>query len=526
MRRAPRSRRGLILGAAAAAILPATAALATTSSTSAPTFSNYSLAETPGVTCPGSTACSNTAAEPQIRSAPNGYLYGSSENGLGGGTVAFRSTNGGSSFTTLTSPNAVSSLNTTGLAPGGGDTDLATATARNSAGNYNVYVASLSLANVDVSTSRDNGATWALNPVGAMIPGDDREWIAAEGASKVCVNYHDVATFNIDVNCSMNAGATFTQLATAIDPAHAYLINNNEIGNISIDPVTHNVYVLFSGIASATEVPGSELAGNPGYHAVWLAVSTNGGKSFTDHLVYDNPNPAVSYGHQFVQISLDRAGNLYAVFSDNHNVYYAYSTDHGATWSAPAQVNSGSAVTAIEPWSVAGDAGKLDIVYYGTPYYQAGTVPDNYPTTAAWKVYFAQNAAATTPGSSFSQVAASPVNHYGGVCEGGISCTGNRDLYDDFGVAADPNTGLASIIYSDDQYAAGGPNTPGCTAAANNSSSCDHTAIAHQTSGTGIYATSPTPVSTPPGHGHQHSGGAGHGSGHGSKHHRDQATTS
>ena len=63
------------------------------------------------------------------------------------------------------------------------------------------------------------------------------------------------------------------------------------------------------------------------------------------------------------------------------------------------------------------------------------------------------------------------------------SRTGNRDLYDDFGVAASPTTGLASIIYSDDQYDPSGPNAAGCDASANNMPSCDHTAIATQTGG-------------------------------------------
>jgi len=104
----------------------------------------------------------------------------------------------------------------------------------------------------------------------------------------------------------------------------------------------------------------------------------------------------------------------------------------------------------------------------------------------------AQNLSATS-GDSFIQMAASPIVHYGGVCEGGISCTGNRDLYDDFGVAVNLQSGLsysgyASIIYSDDQYTnnANNPPQPGCTAAQNNSISCDHTSVATQTSGTGI----------------------------------------
>lgn len=492
--------RRLVIGAAVlAAALPVTMAAAaghqptktshkqvkTTTSTTG-NFTNYSLAEATGTTCPGSASCSNIAAEPQIRSDGAGNFYGASENGLGGGTVAWKSTDGGAHYTTLVSPNGVSSANTTGFAPGGGDVDVATAPAKNAAGQYNVYVASLTLANVDVSTSTDGGKTFALNPVGALVPGDDREWVAADGASKVCTSYHDIATFNIDVNCSYDAGASFTQLGDAIDPAHAYLIDNNEIGNLAIDPNNHNVYQIFSGIASSSEVLGA------GYHAVWIGVSKDGGASFTDYPVYINPDSNVSYGHQFVNVSLDKAGNLYALYSDDHNLYYSYSTTQGSSWSKPVQVNSGSSATAIMPWSVAGDAGKLDVVWYGTSYYKSGTAPDNYPSSAAWNVYFAQNLSATTAGSSFTQTTASPVNHYGGVCEGGISCTGNRDLYDDFGVAANPLTGLASIIYSDDQYDPNGPNSAGCDASSSNSGSCDHTAIATQLSGTGIYSTTTT----------------------------------
>src|SRR5438552_13490171 len=164
-------------------------------------FANLTISETPGVTCPGSRECVNFASEPTIRADGDGNFFGSSENGLGGGTVAVRSTDGGLHYLTLPSPNAVSQANTTGFAPGGGDTDLAVAPVRNAAGTFNVYVASLSLANVDVSTSSDNGASWTLNPVAADVPGDDREWIAADGASKVCVSYHDAA-FNLWVNCS------------------------------------------------------------------------------------------------------------------------------------------------------------------------------------------------------------------------------------------------------------------------------------------------------------------------------------
>src|SRR5207249_4059977 len=273
-----------------------------------------------------------TPQEP--RTADNtGTFYVSSELGLSAGTLAWKSTDGGLHYTALESPNQLSQA-AGGVGPGGGDTDLSTAPDANTSGIHNVYVASLTLANVTVSTSQDGGKTWSKNVLSATIPGDDREWIAADQASKVCISYHDIVTFNIDVNCSFDAGATFTQLGSAIDVAHAFLIDDNEIGNLAIDPRNHVIYQVFSGIANTIEalLPSS-------FHAVWIAVSRDGGQTFTDQPVYVNPNTSVSYGHQFVNVSVDRAGTVYVVYTDNHNLFYSFSTDGGGTWTGPIQVN-------------------------------------------------------------------------------------------------------------------------------------------------------------------------------------------
>src|SRR2546428_8445864 len=106
-----------------------------------------------------------------------------------------------------------------------------------------------------------------------------------------------------------------------------------------------------------------------------------------------------------------------------------------------------------------------------------------------WSVSSAKTPKATTNPANFTQVAATPIIHYGGVCESGATCTGNRDLYDDFGVAASPTTGLASIVYSDDQYSntPTHPAGPNCTPSRTNTGYCDSTNIATQTSGTGIF---------------------------------------
>jgi hypothetical protein len=478
----------LLAGGAVVALAFALAAAAAAPSKTG-SFVNYSLAETTGTTCPGSSACSNIAAEPAIRADGAGRFFGSSENGLGGGTAAFRSSDNGLHYSTLVSPNGVSQANNSGFAPGGGDTDLAVAPDKNAAGFYNVYVSSLSLANVDVSTSTDGGATWSLNPVTTPETIDDREWIAADTNNKVCISYHD-APQGITIGCSPNAGLTFTQFASALDADHAFQISENGIGNLAIDPASHIIYQTYSAITTAAETACAPQlgvsAGTCNYHGVYMAVSTDGGATFTDYPVYINPNADVGYGHQFVNVSVDHAGNVYSVYTDDHHVYYSFSRDHGKTWSGPYLITTTSG-TQIFPWSSAGDPGKLDVVYYQTPYYDGVNTPDNYPSSAAWTVGFAQNSNALTPGSGWARQTASPTNHFGGVCESGVACTGNRDLFDDFGVAASPTTGLASIIYSDDQFDPNGPNTAGCDASTNNSSSCDHTAIATQTSGSGIF---------------------------------------
>ncbi|HZP15682.1 MAG TPA: hypothetical protein VFA96_07660 [Nocardioides sp.] len=488
---------GFVAAAAAALVLAASASAKTT-------FTNFSLAATPpnpaGISCPGSSLCYNGAAEPAIRATPNGLFYASSENGLGSGTLAWMSRDGGKHYSSLLSPNnaSVGSISTgqeAGVEPGGGDTDVAVATATNALGNYNAYVASLTLASVDVSTTADNGASWSLNPAAAM-PIDDRPWIAATGASKVCISYLTAPgilapELGLHVGCSSDAGTTWTQLADGYDTSAAGqgCSLGSRTGNLAFDPSNGNYLYAIAACGTVAD------ASNPnptGMHVVVVAVSTDGGQTFTDHVAYLNPNTSVDYENNFPNIAVDKAGNVYATYSDDTSVFYSYSTDHGQTWHGPVQVSK-SGETAIYPWTTAGSSGKVDIVYYKTPFLAttANPNPSNFPSTAAWTVGFAQNLSATKAGSSFTETTATPVVHFGAVCQSGAGCTGNRDLFDDFGVAASPTSGMASIVYSDDQFAANEPgsvNSPSCTGASvSNSSSCDHTSIATQTGGAGIF---------------------------------------
>jgi hypothetical protein len=489
---------GLATAVASAGATPAAPAAKATA------FVNYELAATPptgaGTVCPGSPQCWNGAAEPAIRATPDGKFYASSENALLGGTLAWSSSDGGRHYASSPSPNDVSAggVDTgkeAGLEPGGGDTDVAVATAKNALGNYNVYVISLTLANIDVSTSMDNGRTYTLNPVTAL-PIDDRPWAAATGASKVCISYLTapgilLPQVGLHVECSFDAGKTFPQVADAYDTSDVGLgaRNGSRTGNLAFDPAHPNYLYQIFAYATVADVPDPSAL----LHGVGMAVSSDGGVTWHDYNVTLNPDADhVHYDNQFPNVSVDRGGNVYAFYSDDRNVYESYSTDHGQTWHGPYRVNP-AGETAIFPWSTAGDAGKVDVVYYKTPWVSTDssnpTPAESTPATSPWTVAFAQNLTATTAGSSWKETTASPIVHYGAVCQGGVACTGNRDLYDDFGVAASPTTGLASIVYSDDQYTndANDPPQPGCTQAQTNKPRCDHTSVATQTGGSVIF---------------------------------------
>src|SRR5205807_10460618 len=57
------------------------------------------------------------------------------------------------------------------------------------------------------------------NLVAALIPGDDRQWIDGTGSNLIYQNYHDVATFNIEVQRSNDGGQTYVNgFGEAIDP--------------------------------------------------------------------------------------------------------------------------------------------------------------------------------------------------------------------------------------------------------------------------------------------------------------------
>jgi len=422
------------LALAAGVTLPATAG-----------SSNFATGQLQAQTVGASGCGTNDAGEPSIHVSKDNLVGLGSERGLGGGSEFWSGTQvGGTSAASACGltydgqPNAVA-----GFGASGGDVDTAFAPVKDPAtGTYRIYVASLNLASVNVATSTDNGKTFSQVPVVGGLPGDDREWIAANGPSTALLTYHDVATDNIDVLRSDDGGQTFVQTSRVI-PDSDYKSGFNQHGNIVIDHdntagAAPGQFWAYQSFVAPSDPNGSTM------NEAFLGVSNDGGATWTD-----KPIPCTtSFGsngldHNFPNVSVAPNGTLFYAVSNDKAVYVAMSSDHGNTWTCSGPVSSTS--QAIFPWIVATSAGE-DLVYYGA---------SGSGGSQLWSVYFAQNLTQSVTGWSTTNVVDV---HQGAVCEGGISCNGGRQLFDDFGVDTD-QSGWAHIAYSHDSPDLGGDLT-------------------------------------------------------------------
>ncbi len=420
------------LAMSAAAALPKGTLVAATSST----FSFGQLSAGSG----GGTGCGlNQDGEPTAHVSAAGNVFVGSERGLGGGSDGWVGLNqaGGEAADACSvhyagQPNAVA-----GIGASGGDIDSAWASAPGTNGNYTLYVASLNLGSVAVAHSTDNGATFSNVPVQVGLPGDDREWIAAYGSATSLLTFHDISTSEIDVLRSDNGGATYTQISQAIALAD-YKAMNNELGNVAIDrrntagAAAGQFWAYQSFVAPST-------ATGAAYNEAFLAVSGDGGKTWQDRAIACSIE-SKSLNHNFPNVSVAPNGSIWYAWSDDTNIFTATSSDNGSTWTCSPAVSSNTG-KAIFPWLGATSNG-VDLVFYGAS-----------GATSTWYAYFAQNLAGTITGWAAPEQLMSV--HSGAVCEGGVSCTGGRQLLDDFAVDTDLQ-GWAHIAYSHDAPDLGG----------------------------------------------------------------------
>ena len=372
-----------------------------------------------------------------------------------------------------------------GLGLGGGDVDIAVNYP--SRGVPNLALVSLTLApGITGTHSTDQGNTFSTpNPVVALIPGDDRQWIDGINALNVYVNYHDAPTFNIEVQRSNDGGETYLNgFAEAIDPqtfpaAGGVPASNsaNVAGQIKVDrsscPSRGNLYQIFVAPDSANE----NLSGGA-LRSVYVGVSTDVKVglpvfTFTDFKVFPGPAGAQNQGAEnlFPALAVDDFGFVYAVWSDNSNILFSSSSDQGTTWTTPIQLNSGTTIgnANVFPWVAADGNGHVGIVWFGDDRpgnsNDRGALEPGHPPSqgaacnsgtscmqgwAQWNVFYAEsvNGHDATP-FFFQSVISDHVIHRGTLSTGGLGGGADRSLADLFQVAFDPRH-FANVAFSDD----------------------------------------------------------------------------
>src|SRR6267142_1307884 len=389
---------------------------------------------------------------------------------------------------------------------GGGDTELAVDT------GGNLYFNDLTLVNFSTYRSGDNGATFLCSNAGVPDTAVDRQWYAVDGNPTTGDGTGTGAGHNIYlVNDEIGPGAvtcpvsglvnnvlamyrspTLAGGATAgIEFGPAFKVTRDSscdegiMGNDEVSPVAtttgqpklgggfatlptpvKHVYVIhddatFSKIAMGRCFPvafGAPIANS----------SDPSGLNCVDLPVADLGAPGtVKTGGNFPTMAIDKAGNLYAVWEQapiNNSgqvigdtvLKYSFSTDQGNTWAAPIQIQtSGSPVGTLHnnvfAWTVAGDDGRVDIAWYGTP--GVAPNPSNGPdscTGCDWSLWMVQtlNGHAATPTFTAPILASEHFIHRGtmNTLIGGQN--GDRTLGDFLQLRMGPN-GEAEIAYAD-----------------------------------------------------------------------------
>jgi hypothetical protein len=432
---------------------------------------------------------SNNAAEPSVWADTHNCIYGSAP----GNPYFFRSTDGGLSFTAPAPPAVI----------GGGDEDVTTIRKADGTRNDALYYADLALAAVNIFKSVDLGTTWSslATAYSTLNASSDRQWISGDRINSNVDQIlwemdHELASEDIRIAASINDSAWGTT-SGVVDPELSGTIPNTNPGPVFVNKVSHQAVGVFLASTITTNSFDPPFGKEPHMWDVVATAPAAGGApplNVANYPVFkgviDSPSTAIpgttTYGSHLAAIfpaaDADSSGNIYAVWttlsarpnasippgSNNAttwDLWFASSHDGGKTFYGPFKVSSGTG-TSILPWVAAGDAGRVDIVWYqsnnpapplvsdvASPGQLTGG-PNMMPAGSTWTVKFAQSLNADSREPVFAVTTASDhINHNGSISIGGLTGSADRSLLDYFEVAIGPD-GLANILYADNGVSA------------------------------------------------------------------------
>ena len=322
-----------------------------------------------------------------------------------------------------------------------------------------VYTSEINLVNVAVSKSGDGGRTFALqNFFGNTVT--DRQWKAADQKDELYLVSNALGGGTFPNQPVGNAGH---YLYKSVDGGRTFspgLADGAGLGDIQVDPSDGTLYETYYAGGRLQMAAYRDLRGEADISAAEPEVST---------IAED-----VDMGSHWPSFALDAAGNLYATWDERGRdggrpagIYYAFSTDRGATWSAPTRVDAGDN-TKIWPWLAVGDTGRVAIAWLEADAPLPGHDAEQ-PGDHAWRVVAAQThtglgcAGSDRAGFAVAVMTPDPV-HTGTICEGGTICQAqavDRRLGDFFTISID-GTGHVWAGYSDTREG-GGVALPGLT---------------------------------------------------------------
>ncbi len=177
---------------------------------------------------------------------------------------------------------------------------------------------------LQVTWSDDGGATWVPS-----VDPDDRPGnvlgviVAAAPNGDVYLVWWDFLTNNILFDYSSDGGQTWHADRRVNDVAGTALSSGTwqlPLPAMVVDPASGAIYVAWTDLRDGT-------------HDICVAASTDGGQTWSPSVRVNSVTTDIQY---MVDLAVDRFGAVHAAWEDrrsgNWDIYYANSTDGGATW--------------------------------------------------------------------------------------------------------------------------------------------------------------------------------------------------